>query len=58
MEVVVVLPAVGFEEGLHVTTRTLDCISVIPGFGMDEGDGVIHGAMRVTLGRDTQTSHR
>ena len=52
MEVVVVLAVVGSEEGLHVRPRTLDCISVIIGFGMDERDGVINGTIRVSLGSD------
>ena len=52
MAVRVVLLAVGFEEGLHVMPCTLDCISVITGFGLEERNGVIRGAMRVTLGRD------
>ena len=52
MAVIVVLLAVGFEEGLPVMPRTLDCISVIPGFELEERNGVIRGAMRVTLGRD------
>ena len=52
MVLVVVLPARGFEESLHVTPRTLDCINLIPGFGMGERDGVINGAIRVNLGSD------
>jgi hypothetical protein len=52
MVFVVLLAVVWSKESLHVTPRTLDGISVIPGVRINERDGVIHGAVRVTVRPD------
>jgi hypothetical protein len=49
---VVILAVVWSKERLHVTQRTLDVISLIPGVRINERDRVIHGAVRVTVRPD------
>ena len=46
---VVFLPIVLPEEDLDGAPRALDCVSVGPGVGIDEVDGVVDGAVRETL---------
>jgi hypothetical protein len=47
MEFVGLPPVVWSKESLNMTPRTLDGISMIPSFGIDERDRVIYGAVRV-----------
>ena len=49
---VVLLPVVWSKECFHVAPRRLDVISVIPGVRINERDGVIYGAVRVTVRPD------
>ena len=53
MKFVVLLPVVWPKEGLHVKPRTLERVSMIPEFLIDERDGVMYdGAVRVTVRPD------
>ena len=52
MEFVVLLPAVRSKEGLNVAPFALNSICVIPSARINERDGVIRGAVRVTMRPD------